>query len=108
MGDHGTFGGETFSVFGLFFEVGKGDEEREIGVLVPGGLEAVIEVTLNRFPNGKPPRFDHHAATGFGILGKISSADDLLIPFGKILRAGRSDCRFWLRHNEANHQAKRQ
>src|SRR5918998_6320738 len=32
---------EAFDVLSLFFEVALGDEQREIGVLVPGGLKAV-------------------------------------------------------------------
>jgi hypothetical protein len=99
MRNDGTFGGETFGVFGFFFEIGKGNEEGEVSVLVAGGLEAPVEVTLDSFPDGKTPRLDDHASSCFGIFSKVGCADDLLIPLGKVLGAGGSNCRFGLRHN---------
>ena len=67
------------------------NEEREISVLVTGSFKASVEIALDRFPNRKAPRLDHHAATGFGDLGQIGSANDLLVPLGKVLGAGRGD-----------------
>jgi len=101
MGDDGTLGGEAFGVFGFFFKVGKGNEEGEVGVLVAGGFETAIKIALDGFPDGKAPRLDHHTSTCFRVFGKISSFNDLLIPFGEVFRAGRCDCRFGLGHNES-------
>ena len=92
MRHDGTLSGKAFGVFGFLFKEGKRDEEREIGVLVAGCLETSVEVTLDGFPNRKAPRLDHHAATGFGVLGQIGSANDLLVPLGKVFRTGGSDC----------------
>ena len=40
VGDHRALGGEALGVLGFLFEVGERDEQREVGVLVAGGLEA--------------------------------------------------------------------
>src|SRR4051794_27655006 len=37
---------EALDVLGLLLEVALRDQERKVGVLVPGRLEAVVEVTL--------------------------------------------------------------
>ena len=105
MGDDGAFRGKAFSVLGFLFQIGKGNEKGEVGILVAGGLEASIKVTLDGFPNGKAPRLNDHTSPGFGIFSKIGRADNLLIPLGKILRARGSDCRFWLRHNGPEDQS---
>ena len=89
--DHSTLGGKSFRVVRFFFEIGKGNQQREVRVLVPSGLEASVELLLNQFPYAIAPRLDHHASTGFRILCKIRAADDLLVPFGKIFLACGSD-----------------
>ena len=99
VGDDGALGGKALGVLGFFFEIGEGDEEGEVGVFMAGGLEAAIEVALDGFPDGKAPRLDDHASSGFGIFSKVGGSDDLLIPLGKVLGAGGSDCRFGLRHD---------
>ena len=91
MGDHGALGGESFGVFRFFFQVGKRDEQRKIGVLVPGRLEAAVELLLNEFPNPVAPWLDDHAAAGLRVFREVGGFDDLLVPLRKILGAGRGD-----------------
>ena len=106
MRDHRAFLGEAFDVLRLLLQVAQRNEEREIGVLVSGGLEHGVERALHVFPHAVAPRLDHHAAAHLGILRQIGGAHDLLIPFGKIFVAARGDGGFWvvgLGHNEARY-----
>ncbi len=90
MRHHGALHGESLDVRRLAGEKAERDEEREVGVLVPRRFEAPIEIGLDLFPNGVAVRLDHHApAHDFGRLGEVTSADDVLVPLGKILVAGR-------------------
>ena len=91
MRDHRAFLGEAFHVLRFLREVAERNEEREVGVLVAGGLEHRIELPLHVFPDAVAPGLDHHAAAHVGVLGQIRRADDLLIPFGKIFVAARRD-----------------
>lgn len=65
MSDDGTFGGEAFGVFGFFFQIGEGDEEGEVSVLMTCFFETGVELLLDVFPDAVTPRFDNHAAPGF-------------------------------------------
>ena len=56
MGDHRHLLGEAFDMFGLLGDEGEGDEEREIGVLVPGLLDAAVELVLDLAPTRRNPR----------------------------------------------------
>jgi len=98
MGDDGALGGEAFGVLGFFFEVGKGNEEGEVGVFVAGGLEAGVEITLNGFPDGESPRLDDHAATGFGVFSHVGCSDYLLVPLGKVFFTSGGNCILGFRH----------
>ena len=61
MGYHGALLGETFHVLGFALEVAHRDKERKIGIAVTGALETNVKFSLNVFPQGVPPRLDHHA-----------------------------------------------
>ncbi len=103
MGHDRAFLGEAFDVLRLFLHVAERNEEREIGVAMPGRLEHAVERPLHVFPDAVAPRFDHHAAAHLARLGQVARPDDLLIPFGKIFRASWADGGFWcvgLGHNE--------
>ena len=63
----------------------------KVGVLVAGRLEHPVQDALDVLPQAVAPGLDDHAAAHFGILGEIGRSDDLLIPFGKVLLACRSD-----------------
>ena len=89
--DHGALGGEPFRVFRLFFQIGEGNQQREVGVLVARRLEAAVQLLLDQLPDAVAPWLDHHAAARFRILGEVGGFDDLLIPLGEILGAGRGD-----------------
>jgi hypothetical protein len=65
---------------------------------MPGRFESSIKITLDSFPNRKTPWLDDHTSASFRIFRKIGSADNLLIPLGKVLRARGCDCIFWLCH----------
>ena len=64
MSDHGTLGGKAFGVFGFLFQIGEGDKERKIGILVPGRLETRVEISLDCFPDCEAPGLYHHATAG--------------------------------------------
>ena len=91
MGDDGALRGKAFRVLGFFFQVGKRDEKRKIGVLVACGFEAAVELLLDEFPNAVAPGLDDHAAARFRIFGEVGGFDDLLVPLGEISGAGRGD-----------------
>jgi len=91
---HRQFGRESFDVFGFLLEEALRNQEREIDVLVTGGLEAIVELTLEQLPDRISIGFDDHAAfDDLGRLGHVSLEDDILIPSGKVL-AARGDGRF--------------
>src|SRR5262245_57215636 len=91
--DDGTFLGKAFNVIGFLLQERKRNEEREIRVFVPRYLEQSIQSLLHVFPNCPAPWLYDHAAANIGVFGQISCADDLLIPFGIVFGARRSNCR---------------
>src|SRR2546423_11954269 len=104
MGDDSAFLREALDVLGLLLHKAERNEERKIGVLVPGRLEHRVQCALHVFPDAVAPWFDHHAATHIRWLGQIAGANDLLIPFGEILFApwcDGSSCWVGLGHFEA-------
>ena len=81
----------AFGVLGFLFQIGKRDEEGEVGVLVGGFLEASVVLLLDEFPDAVAPRLDDHATACLGIFRQVGGFDDLLVPFGKIVGGGRGD-----------------
>ena len=69
VGDHGALLGKAFHVVGLFREERLGDEEREIGVLVPRVLKHLVQGRLHFLPDGIAVRLDYHAAAYGRIFG---------------------------------------
>ena len=93
-GDHRQLRREAFHVLGFFLQEALRNQQREVDVLVAGGLEAVVELALQHFPDGVAVRLDDHAAfDDFGRLGHVALQHDVLIPGGKVLGSG-SDRRF--------------
>ena len=91
MRDHCALFREALDVRGLLLHERQRDEQREVGVLVPGGLEHVIERALHVLPERVAPRADDHAAAHRRCLREVGARDDLLVPLGVILRPGRRD-----------------
>ena len=91
MGHHRALLGEAFDMLRFLLHVTQRNEQREIGVLMPGRFEHRVELPLHVFPDAVAPGLDDHAAAHVGLLRQIGGADDLLIPFGKIFLATRAD-----------------
>ena len=87
VGDDRAFLGEAFDVFRFLREITQRNEKREISVAMAGRAKHGVELTLHVFPNPVTPRSNHHATAHVRGLGQLRRADDLLIPFGKILVA---------------------
>ena len=88
VGDDRHFLGKAIDMIGLFFEEGQRDKQRKIAILNTRQLDLGVHQLLDPLPNAIAPRPDDHATTHPRFLGKVSLGNDLLIPFGKILRAG--------------------
>src|SRR6476659_4575152 len=95
MGNDRAFLGETFDMLRFFLHIAERNEEREVSVLMPGRLEHGVERPLHVFPDAVAPGLDHHATTDVARLRHVTGADDLLIPFGEVLRSTRADRGFW-------------
>ena len=77
-GDHGQLRREAFDVLGFFLQEALRNQQREVHVLMAGGLEAVVELALQCFPDGLAVGLDDHAAfddfSGFGhVAGRTTS-----------------------------------
>jgi len=80
VGDHGALLGKAFHVVGLFREERLGDEEREIGVLVPRVLKHLVQGRLHFLPDGIAVRLDYHAAAYGRIFGQTSLDHQVVVP----------------------------
>ena len=65
------------------------NEHRERHVLMAGGLEAAVERLLDVFPQRPAVGPHDHAAADRRIIGELRLDDQLVVPLGKILCAGR-------------------
>ena len=92
VGNDRALFGESFDVFGLFFEKTFGNENWEISVFMPRFLEFFIQNTLHIFPDPITPRLDDHTTANWGDFRQFSCLDDRLVPFGIIFAAGGGDC----------------
>ena len=63
VGDDGTLFGKAFHMLSLTAEERFRYEEGEIGILMAGGLEHIVEGTLHLLPDCIAIGFDDHAAT---------------------------------------------
>ena len=85
VGHHGALLGETLDMLGLAAEEALGDEEGEIGVLVAGLFEHLVELVLHLLPDGIAIGFDDHASADGALLGEVGTHDEFVIPFGVVL-----------------------
>ena len=69
--DDGDFGRKAFDVLCLLRHEGHGDEEREVSVLMPRLLEALVELLLDIFPDGVPVRADDHRALDGAVVDEL-------------------------------------
>ena len=86
VGDHRQLGREPLDVLGLELEEGLGDEEREVGVLGAGLLDAPVELGLHELPDPVAPRADDHGAAGRAVVGHLGAGDHFLVPAREVLR----------------------
>ena len=89
VSDDRAFLREPLDVLGFLLEEALGDEQRKVGVLVPGGLEHAVEDALDVFPDGVAPGLDHHATAYRRSLRQIGGANDFLVPLRVVFGAGR-------------------
>jgi hypothetical protein len=80
VGDDCDFRREALDQFPLTVEDGARDEQREVQVLVAGGLDPIVERPLDRLPDRVAVRLDHHGAAYQRILRETGAADDLPVP----------------------------
>jgi hypothetical protein len=85
---YGDLWRESFHVFGFAREITLGDEQREIGILVSGFLEHLVERPLHLLPDGIPVGTDHHAAADRAVIGQLGTSDDLVVPGAEVRSAG--------------------
>ena len=84
MRHHRALLGEALYVVGLLAEKRLGYEQREIGVLVTGILEHLVERPLHFLPDRIAVRLDDHAAAHGRILGQAGLHDQIVIPLGVV------------------------
>ena len=80
VGHHGALLGEPFDVVRLLREERLGDEEREVGVLMPRLLEHLVQRIVHLLPDGIAVGFDHHAAAHGRILGQPGFHHQVVVP----------------------------
>src|SRR4029450_8887298 len=80
---------EAFDVLLLLHQQAGRNEEGEIGVDVPGRLEAPVEPLLNQFPDRVAVRANGHAAFDRRVVGELRTPHHIQVPLGKILRLRR-------------------
>ena len=89
VGHHRELGRKTLDVFRLLPDEGVRDEQREVGVLVPGFLEPSVQGGLDVLPQGIAVGADDHAPPDRGVVGELGPPDDLGVPLGEVLAAWR-------------------
>src|SRR3989339_2078298 len=75
-------------MFGFFGKKGFRDQQRKIGIYVPGFFKPAVQPGLHGFPNGVAIRPDDHAALDGGVVGQFPCLDNVLIPLGKVFMPG--------------------
>ena len=85
VGDREELGRESLDVLGLALHVALRDEQREVGVLVPGGLDPAVQVRLQQLPDPVPVRPDHHAAADRSPVHQLGAEDHVVVPGREVL-----------------------
>ena len=82
--DDCEFGAEPFNMLSFTLEVTLRDEQREIGVLGPGALDAAIDLGLHLFPDRIAVGTDDHRAAHRTVIGQFRLGNDVLVPAREI------------------------
>ena len=85
VGDREQLGREALDVLGLALHVALRDEQREVGVLVPGVLDPRVQVGLQQLPHPVPVGPDHHAAPDRPPVDQVGAEDHVVVPGRKVL-----------------------
>ena len=84
---HGAFLGKAFDVLGLAAEERLGNEQGEVCVLHPGGLEHAVEGLLHLLPDGVAVGLDYHAAAHGRLLGEVGLYHEFVVPLRVVFAA---------------------
>ena len=82
----GDLGRKALDVLGFLEQQALGNQQREIRVHMAGGLEALVELLLDQFPNGVAVRPNDHEALDRRVVGQFGLADDIEVPLGEVDR----------------------
>ena len=82
---HGALLGKALDVVGLFREERFGDEQREIGVLMPRILKHLVQRVVHLLPDGIAIGFDDHTTAYGRILGQPRLHDQIVVPLRVVL-----------------------
>jgi hypothetical protein len=85
LGHHRKLGGEALHVVGLAAQVGLGDEQREVGVVVARGLDPRIELGDQQLPDPVAVWADDHRSLDRSAVGQLRLDDELVVPGGEVL-----------------------
>ena len=88
VGHHGQLGAEPLHVGRLEPEERFGDEQREVGALGAGLLDAPVHLVDQQLPDAEAPRADDHGAADRPVLGHLGAGHHLLVPTGEVLGSG--------------------
>ena len=84
VGDDRQLGREPLDVLRLPAQEALGDEEREIGVLVAGVLEHLVQRALHLLPDGVAVRPDDHAPAHRAVVRQLGLGYQLVVPGAEI------------------------
>ena len=91
MGDDRQLGAEALDVLGLAAQVALGDEQREVGVLGAGRLDAGVDLGLHPLPDAVAVRADDHRAPHRAVLGQLGLGQHVLVPAREVVGLGGED-----------------
>ena len=91
VGDHGQLRAEALDVFGLALQVALGDEQREVGVLGSGGLDALVHLGDHPLPDGVRVGTNDHRAADRTVVGQLRLGEQVLVPAGEVVALGGED-----------------
>src|SRR5206468_12389879 len=94
MGDERDLLGEPLDVLSFFREETHRNEQWEVGVLMAGRLDQVVERPLHQLPHAVAVRPDDHAAADRRVVRHLRLHDDVAVPLAEVLGAWCDPLRF--------------